>query len=85
MDITSQNAFIHKKHKMKKTHLLEGPQLYLKMLGKSSLSMEKSCFPHYWYKPVFGSYWLGSCRARGKNALNSMYTNLCNNPLEVEL
>lgn len=55
------------------------------MLGKSSLSMEKSCFPHYWDKPVFGSYWLGSCRARGKNALNSMYTNLYNNPLEVEV
>lgn len=39
MDITSQKAFTHKMHKMKKIHLLEGRSIYLKVLGTSSFSL----------------------------------------------
>lgn len=52
MDITSQNAFIHKRHKIKKMLLLEAPQISLKVPGKASVSVQKSYFPHYWEKPL---------------------------------
>lgn len=69
MDITPEDAFIRKEDKMKKqkTALIGGTPATLESAREIFTSVEKSRFPRYWYKPVFRSYWLGSCRARCKS------------------